>query len=381
MNTWTPAEVFPPGEFIREELDARGWTQTDLAEIMGRPLPVLNQIIAGKKAITPETAHELGEAFGTSSELWLNLEMAYRLARSQGPQGAVSRRARLFRIAPLKEMTKRGWITGYTNLDQAEDELRRFLGCHSLDNRTPLEFAARSSGESSGQRRIIQEAWCHRVLRLAETIDVPEFSQPRFSQAVKSLRPLAQKPQDVQQVPRILGSLGVRFVVVEGLPKARIDGATLWLESQNPVIAVSLRYDRIDWFWHTLLHECSHVLHEDANSVDDDLVGSRKEDRVVSSQYEERADSEAANTLIPEADLDSFVTGHRPFISKVAIMQFASLHKVHPGIVVGQLQFRGVVPYAANREMLVPIRNLLAESALVDGWGCVPGSGGEGKRE
>ncbi len=48
MNT--VAEIFPPGEFLREELEARGWSQTELAEIIGRPVRLINELIAGKKA-------------------------------------------------------------------------------------------------------------------------------------------------------------------------------------------------------------------------------------------------------------------------------------------------------------------------------------------
>ena len=54
MNTY--AEVFPPGEFLRDELEARNWSQTEFAEIIGRPVRLINEIIAGKRAITPETA-------------------------------------------------------------------------------------------------------------------------------------------------------------------------------------------------------------------------------------------------------------------------------------------------------------------------------------
>ena len=56
------AQVFPPGDFIREELDARGWTQRNLAEILGRPTQVVNSIINAKKEITPETAVALAAA-------------------------------------------------------------------------------------------------------------------------------------------------------------------------------------------------------------------------------------------------------------------------------------------------------------------------------
>jgi HTH-type transcriptional regulator/antitoxin HigA len=66
--------VIPAGDFIREELEACGWTQRDLAEIVSRPIQVINAIVNAKKEITPETAIALGAAFGTSPEFWLSLE-------------------------------------------------------------------------------------------------------------------------------------------------------------------------------------------------------------------------------------------------------------------------------------------------------------------
>ena len=59
MNERIPAEVFPPGEFLRGELEARGWTQTEFAEIISRPTRLVNEIIAGKRGITPDTARGL----------------------------------------------------------------------------------------------------------------------------------------------------------------------------------------------------------------------------------------------------------------------------------------------------------------------------------
>lgn len=88
-----PAEIFPPGDFIREELEARGWTQADLARVIGRPLQAVNEVINGRKRITAETAKELGLAFGTGAELWMNLESAYRLEATADPDPAIARRA------------------------------------------------------------------------------------------------------------------------------------------------------------------------------------------------------------------------------------------------------------------------------------------------
>src|SRR5690242_18290166 len=111
MSKDIPAEVFPPGEYVRDELEARGWTQQDLALILGRPANAINQIIAGKRSITPETAKGLAAAFGTSAEFWMNLENAYQLAQVQADDDDdVAKRAHLYSIAPVNEMTRRGWL-------------------------------------------------------------------------------------------------------------------------------------------------------------------------------------------------------------------------------------------------------------------------------
>ena len=88
MSQRIPAEVFPPGEFIRDELEARGWTQADLAEILGRPLKAVGEILTGQTAITPETATGLGEAFGVDPRFWMNLESAYRPSKVESDRGA-----------------------------------------------------------------------------------------------------------------------------------------------------------------------------------------------------------------------------------------------------------------------------------------------------
>ena len=106
MVTNRPAEVFSPGEFIREELEARGWTQGDLAEIMGRPIQVVNGIVLGKKIITPRTAQELAAAFGTSAEMWMNLQTAYSLSREFCPHDEIVRRARLHELGPNRPARK-----------------------------------------------------------------------------------------------------------------------------------------------------------------------------------------------------------------------------------------------------------------------------------
>jgi addiction module HigA family antidote len=80
----------PPGQIIRSELEARGWSQERLAAEMGRPYQAINAIVNGHKAITADTAIELGDAFGTSAVYWMNLEAAYQLYKAHQKRKAIA---------------------------------------------------------------------------------------------------------------------------------------------------------------------------------------------------------------------------------------------------------------------------------------------------
>src|SRR4051794_5318105 len=183
MSGRIPAEVFPPGEFIRDEMEARSWTQGDLAEILGRPPKAVNEILSGKRAITPETARGLGEAFGTDPQFWMNLEGAYRLSLADRPDEGVSRRARLYELAPIKDMIKRGWIEPSENVEDLEREVLRFYDLDSIDSPPSLLAAARKS-TSYTQTTSSQRAWLYRAKQLAETLIVPEFDLSRLAETL-----------------------------------------------------------------------------------------------------------------------------------------------------------------------------------------------------
>ena len=81
--TNSPAHAFPPGEYLRDELEERGWTVTEFAEVIGRPVQAVSEILDAQKEITTETALAIAEALGTTAEVWLNLQTRYRLHRQR----------------------------------------------------------------------------------------------------------------------------------------------------------------------------------------------------------------------------------------------------------------------------------------------------------
>ena len=92
-----PARAIPPGPLIQRELDARGWTQHDLEEIMGRPAQGISEIMTGNKQVSAETAIKLGEAFGVDAAFWSTLQSNYNLHldRQQKSAHDVARRSKL----------------------------------------------------------------------------------------------------------------------------------------------------------------------------------------------------------------------------------------------------------------------------------------------
>ena len=104
---------------------------------MGRPIQTINEIIRGTKHVTLETALELADAFNTSPEFWMNLEANYRLhlARKQRDEQEIVRKSRLYELAPISEITKRGWIQTTDLIDELEQSICQFLGITSPDSR------------------------------------------------------------------------------------------------------------------------------------------------------------------------------------------------------------------------------------------------------
>jgi HTH-type transcriptional regulator/antitoxin HigA len=124
-------------------------------------------------------------------------------------------------------------------------------------------------------------------------------------------------------------------------------------------------------FWHTLLHELDHVEHEEGQDnpmLDRDLFVS---DPKTKPEEELRANNNAAGRLIPRHDFDAFVVQANKSYSEATIAHFADQMKVHPGIVVGQLQHRECIPWSSYNFLKSKVRPFLTQHVLTDGFGLV----------
>jgi HTH-type transcriptional regulator/antitoxin HigA len=363
--------MISPGEAIREELRKRGWGQEDLARVLDRPVGRVNEIIQGKQALSAELAVELANAFGDEPSRWMMLEAQHRLSNVKGDSSEVKRRARIYELGPVKEMVKRGWIAEADTTEALEEAVREFYGLNTLDD-TPAIHGAMWKVNQELPASPAQTAWAFRVRQLASAIPsnaVSKYDETKVDECKRELRKLAAYSNEVRKVPALLLSYGIRFVVVEGLNSAKMDGFATWLDDGAPVIGMSLKYDRLDSFWFTLGHEITHIKYRDVAPIDGNVAGHDELPLDVKPPIERRADDEAAAMFIPPAELESFIRRVGPIYSTERINQFANTIKMHPRIIIGQLRHRGQVGYSQHTKPLAPVRDAIVKAAITDGWG------------
>lgn len=370
-------EYRTPGQLIHALLDERGWTQRLLAIVLGTDESTINKVITGKRALDAELALSLSEVFGLPPEQFMDLQAKFDLAQARiitRPDPNRQMRALLFGDLPVTDMIKRRWLDAddIRDTSKVEKSLTKFFEVKSLDEIEILPHAAKKTRVATPVTPA-QLAWLYRVKQIASEMLVAKYSKDAVKQTVAKLHALLGSAESASKVPRLMAECGIRYSIVETLPSANIDGVCFWLDDHAPVIAMTLRYDRIDNFWFVLRHEIEHVLQDHGRTaamLDAELEKERAGTGSAIPEEERIANDAAANFCVPQSCLDRFISRKAPFFAERDILGFAKTVGVHPGLVAGQLQHR-ISRYDLFRNHLVQIRSIVIPSAMIDGWGNV----------
>lgn len=365
--------IHTPGQLVERLLDEQGWDKQVLAAVLGLDNATVSRVVSGKKRVDAAMALSLGAVFGRRAEEFLNLQQAFDLATARvvtNPSEGLANRAALLGRLPIREMITRGWIDAQSvrDVSRIESELVRFFGVESASDVAALPYAAKKT-DAEAPATMPQLAWMCRVRQIASEMLVPTYSASALRQVIPKLRSLLFSAEEARNAPRLLAECGVRFLVVESLRSTKIDGVCFWLDGDSPVIALSMRFDRIDNFWFVLRHEIEHVLrcHGRASPI----LDSEMESQGPSISDDERNANEAASEFcVPQERLDDLISRKFPLFSERDVLAFSKMQQVHPGIVAGQLQ-RRTARYDIFRKHLVKIRSVVTASSFVDGWGDV----------
>ncbi len=197
-------------------------------------------------------------------------------------------------------------------------------------------------------------AWKKRVEYLVKKQEVSDFKIEQFKIAIPSIIACAEEEEMIAKIPKILKDLGIYFIIVPHLNKTYLDGATFYVDN-NPVIALTLRYNRIDSFWFTLMHEIGHIFAGHKGIYLDDLT------HLEDNKQELEANKLAKDWLISPNSFTEFIKKNNPKFSGKVITNFAKIQQIHPGIILGRLQYEGLVDYKNLRKYLVKVSPYLSE--------------------
>ena len=205
---------------------------------------------------------------------------------------------------------------------------------------------------------------------MADGMVVPRYSESKLRRFVADMPRFMVDPEEIRHVPKVLSDCGIRYVVVETLPKADIDGVCFWIDDAAPVIGMTTRHDRIDNFCSCCDTKSStSLIRTDAvNYVQRPLMLTLRTKVTIFPLEEMRANQAAGECCVPRQELESFYVRKFPYISERDMLGFAKRVQRHPGIVVGQLQ-RKMNRYDWLARYKVKIRQFVISAANVDGWG------------
>lgn len=333
------AERFPiplpdPISAIEFRMEQQELTQRDLIPYIGSRSKV-SEVLSGKRPITMRMARALHQHLGISAEVLLQETGASFDDSLEGVE---------WERFPLAEMARRGWIKRLTPYKDYAEELARGLMERAGGRRTAIQPLFRRNAhrrENANTDWYALQAWCWRVMAMAND-DPPRTPYqagsvtPEFMAEVARLSPKRNGPLLAQS---FLSNHGISLVIERHLSKTHLDGATLWFEDDRPVIGMTLRYDRLDNFWYTLMHELAHVgRHEgvDEKEFFDDMT-LRGAKNVADDVVESEADEWAENALIPGDMWEASAVQFSP--RPLDVIELATEVGVHPAVVAGRVRW------------------------------------------
>lgn len=318
-------EAPDPIEAIVYRLAELGMKQKDFAKIVGSASRA-SEVLARKRGLTVEMIRSIHEHLKIPAEILIG-----HPRQEASDVGDID-----WKKFPIKEMERRGWFDVDLAEGKSGEQLIRSFFSRTTVQSAPVLLRKTLSGTVREENKYAIYAWVARVLIRARDMKKSGLRYVPGSISDEFLKQLAKLSRSVDG-PRIaaefLAMKGVLLVVEPHLPKTKLDGAAILDLDGTPVIGLTLRYNRVDYFWFTLMHELIHVQRhlnrQCAAFVDENEI-----------EGEDEREAEA-NFLAAEA----FIPRHIWQASEAlktkrgeAVVKLADSLMIHPSIVAGRIQ-------------------------------------------
>ena len=312
---WEAADAVDAIKFRMEQAEL---APRDLIPLLGGRSKV-SEVLARKRPLTVTMMRALQDSLGIPASLLLR----------QAPEiddPGIEPDAERF---PIKEMIRRGWILNDKELDSF---FGRLSPAAAVALRSPRTQHIRSARKMN---LYALQAWISRVTIRAAEIDIPRFTKRNVNvELMQEIVTLSTREDGPRVAQDFLQTRGIPLIIEPHLPQTYLDGAAVLLLDERPVIGMTIRYDRLDNFWFTLMHELAHtVLHFGGGRsqfIDDLDIGA------MDDPIEREADSLAGETLIPLKEWNKSPAVQ--YRSASAALYVAKQLNIHPAIVAGRMR-------------------------------------------
>lgn len=326
-----PIPPSTPIEAISFVMDQRGMKQADLVPYIGSRSKV-SEVLRGKRTLSLSMIRSLNTHLNIPAEILISEGINFPPDGEDVKWGSF----------PVKEIVDRGWVAGFDSKTQNEEVMRELaaMACADLYF-TEQNYACSRQGARCSERDdpYAIDAWILGVLAKAEQIECkvkfnPEVLNEGFITKVICLSGLNDGPIKARE---FLQNKGIKLVIVPHFQGTYLDGAALINKRGEPIIALSLRHDRLDNYWFTLAHELAHLVLGHVHSAEGQCIIDNLDLRGSQDDKENEADELAMESLIPNKLWNNHPTRKTGKIKDV--LNLALKADVHKSIVAGRIRY------------------------------------------
>lgn len=306
---------------------ARNWTQKDLAE----KLNIKQQQVQRYES-------EMYSSCKYSTLVKISNVLGLVITESATLSSGLKKHAENF---PFNEVYKRGWFVDFggslSTAKRVKEDLVEAFYMNSGVTEQQLALHKKKVRTGSLVNEFALSAWQSRVLYKAKAQKLHNTFNPKTMTVewFKELTKLSLFKDGPVQAKNFLLSCGIHFIVERHLQHTHLDGAAMkHSDGVTPIIACTLRHDRLDNFWFVLFHELAH-LHLHFNSYNETDYFDNDIEK-LSNDIEKEADEFALNSLIPSNLWDSCLS--RFSLDLDAVRYEAKNLQVHPSILAGRIR-------------------------------------------
>jgi plasmid maintenance system antidote protein VapI/Zn-dependent peptidase ImmA (M78 family) len=332
-----PDWISPPGDTIGTLLRERQMTLDRFAAQMQVTMQTAQDLLVGNAAITLSIARSLKDLLGASVEFWMARDHQYheQLVHLRAEE------AEWLEELPIDDMVRFGWIARPAQAKE-KDALLAYFGSTSVrawrdQYASVADLVAFRTSPTFDSHPSSVAAWLRQGELISQGMNCAPWNAERFLTSLAEIRALTRLKEPQHFVPKlqaICAASGVAVVIVRSPDGCRASGATFFSSETKAVLLLSFRYLTDDHFWFTFFHEAAHLLLHSQRTLT--LEGVDKQN----SQDEIEANDFASRILIPTEIRSQF---DQLRSNTMMVIKFASKAGIAPGIVVGQLQHRGVI--------------------------------------